>query len=87
MRGKFSQGLGRWRWRDQAGGRLGKTQHHSVTVGDEDIAHAVGARTGREQHEMATEERMAGVCDLDFRRIVYRRVVDRGIKLFDRSTR
>jgi hypothetical protein len=87
MRGKFSQGLGRWWWRDQAGGRLGKTQHHSVTVGDEDIAHAVGARTGREQHEMATEERMAGVCDLDFRRIVYRRVVDRGIKLFDRLTK
>jgi hypothetical protein len=30
---------------------------------------------------------MAGVCDLDFRQVVYRWVVDRGIKVFGRSTR
>jgi hypothetical protein len=84
MRGKLSQGWGRWRWRDQAGGRMGKTPPHGVAGGDEDIAHAVGARAGREQHDTATAERMAGVCDLDCRRIVYRWVVDRGIKVFDR---
>jgi len=29
---------------------------------------------------------MAGIGDLDFRRVIYRWVVDRGIKMFDRST-
>jgi hypothetical protein len=64
---------------------LGKTQHHGVAVGDEEIAYAVGAWTGREQRKAAPEERMAGIGDLDFRQILYRWVVDRGIKLFDRS--
>src|SRR5205823_8463910 len=74
-----------WRCGDQTGGRVGQTQHHRVAVGDEDIAHAVGARTGREQCKAAPEERMGGIGDLDFRRVVYRWVVDRGIKVFDRS--
>ena len=66
---------------------MGNTQHHRVAVGDEDIAHAVGARAGREQRKAAPEERMAGIGDLDFRRVVYRWVIDRGIKMcrsFDR---
>jgi hypothetical protein len=65
---------------------VGKTQHHRVAVGNEDIAHAVGARAGREQRKAAPEERMGGIGDLDFRRVVYRWVIDRGIKMFDRST-
>jgi hypothetical protein len=65
---------------------VGKTEDHGVAVGDEDIAHAVGARAGREQRKAAPEERMGGIGDLDFRRVVYRWVVDRGIKMFDRST-
>jgi hypothetical protein len=65
---------------------LGKTQNHRVAVCNEDIAHAVGARAGREQRKAAPEERMGGIGDLDFRRVVYRWVVDRGIKVFDRST-
>jgi hypothetical protein len=85
LRGPLSQGWGRGRWRDQAGGRLGQTPHHGVAVGDEERAHAVGARAGREQHATATDERMAGVGDLDGRRIVSRWVVDRGMKVFDRS--
>ena len=63
---------------------MGKTEDHGVAVGDEDIAHAVGARAGREQRKAAPEERMGGIGDLDFRRVVYRWVVDRGIKMFDR---
>jgi hypothetical protein len=35
---------------------------------------------------MATEERMAGVGDLDFCQVVDRRVVERGIKVFGRLT-
>ena len=65
----------------------GKTEDHGVAVGDEDITHAVGARAGREQRKAAPEERMGGIGDLDFRRVVYWWVVDRGIKIFDRSTR
>ena len=65
---------------------MGQTQHHRVAVGDEDRAHAVGARAGREQRKAAPEERMGGIGDLDFRRVIYRWVVDRGIKMFDRST-
>ena len=64
---------------------MGQTQHHRVAVGNEDIAHAVGARAGREQRKAAPEERMGGIGDLNFRRVVYRWVVDRGIKMFDRS--
>ena len=64
---------------------MGQTQHHRVAVGNEDIAHAVGARAGREQRKAAPEERMGGIGDLDFRRVVYWWVVDRGIKIFDRS--
>jgi hypothetical protein len=55
--------------------------------GDEERAHAVGALAGREQRKAAPEERMGGIGDLDFRRIVYRWVVDRGIKVFNRLTR
>ena len=86
MRGKFSQQLRLWRWHDQAGGRLGNPQHHRVAVGDEEIAHAVGARAGREQCKAAPEEGMGGIGDFDFRRIVYQWVVDRGIKVCGRST-
>jgi hypothetical protein len=64
---------------------VGKTQHHRVAICHEDIAHAVGARAGREQRKAAPEERMGGIGDLDFRRIVYRWVVDRGIKVCARS--
>src|SRR5262249_7700594 len=85
MRGQFSPWLRLWRCGDQAGDRVGKTQQHRVVVGDEDIAHAVGARAGGEQRKAAPEERMGGIGDLDFRRIVSRRVVDRGIKVFNRS--
>ncbi len=86
MRGKFSQRLGLWRWHDQTGGRLGNPQHHGVAVGDEDIAHTVGARAGGEQRKAAPVKRMAGVGDLDFRQGVSWWVVDRGIKVFGRST-
>ena len=63
---------------------MGQTQHHGVTVGDEDIAHIVRAWAGREQRKAAPEERMGGISDLDFRRVVYRWVVDRGIKMYGR---
>src|SRR5215831_17585380 len=76
-----------WRCGDQAGDRVGQTQQHRVVVGDEDIAHAVGARAGGEQRKAAPEERMGGIGDLDFRRVVHRWVIDRGIKIFDRSTK
>ena len=84
MRGKFSQRVGLWRWRDQSGGRLGHPQGHGLTVGDKDIAHTVRARARREQRKAATAERMAGVGDLDFCPVVERWVVDRGIKMFSR---
>src|SRR5919198_2618594 len=67
-------------------GGLGNPQDHGVAVGDKDIAHAVRARTSREQCKTAPEERMGGISDLDFRQVVYRWVIDRGIKMFDRST-
>ena len=86
MRGKFSQRLGLWRWHDQTGGRLGNPQHHGVAVGDEDIAHTVGARAGGEQRKAAPVKRMAGVGDLDFCQVVDRWVVERGIKMCARST-
>jgi len=65
---------------------VGKTEDHGVAVGDEDITHAVGARAGREQRKAAPEERMGGIGDLDFRQGVSWWVVDRGIKVFGRST-
>ena len=65
---------------------MGKTQHHRVAVCNEDRAHVVGARAGREQRKAAPEERLGGIGDLDCRRVVYRWVVDRGMKVFDRST-
>src|SRR5881397_3627406 len=86
MRGKLSQRVGLWRWRDQIGGRLGNPQDHGLTVSDKAIAHTVRARARREQRKAATEERMAGVGDLDFCPVVERWVVDRGIKMFSRST-
>ena len=64
---------------------MGKTENHGVAVGDEDIADAMGSRAFREQHKATPEERMAGIGDLDFRQVLYRWVIDRGIKLFDRS--
>ena len=76
MRGKFSQRLGLWRWRDQTGGRLGNPQHHGVAVGDEDIAHAVGARARRDQRKTTPEEWMTGVGDFNFSQVVYQWVVD-----------
>jgi len=87
MRGKFSERLGLWRWRDQTGGRLGNPQHHGVAVGDEDIAHTVGARASRDQRKTTPEEWMPRVCDFHFSQVVYQWVVDRGMKLFDPSTR
>src|SRR5438128_6411281 len=74
------------RWRDDIRGGLGNPQDHGVTVGDKEIAHAVGARAGREQRKAAPEERMGGIGDLDFRRVVYRWVVERGMKVCARST-
>jgi hypothetical protein len=65
---------------------MGQTQQHGVAVGDKDIAHAVGTRAGREQCKAAPEEGMGGIGDLDFRRVVYRWVVERGIKMYGRST-
>ena len=67
-------------------GGLGNPQDPGVTVGDKDIAHAVRARARREQHQTAPEERMAGVCALDFCQVVCRWVVERGMKVFGRST-
>ena len=66
MRGKFREGGRLGRWRDPIRGGLGNPQDHGVVVGDKEIAHAVSARTRREQDKTATEERMAGVGDLDF---------------------
>src|ERR671925_1783651 len=85
MRGEFSPWRRLWRCGAQTGSGVGKTQHHGVAVGHEDIAYAVGAWAGREQCKAAPEERMGGIDDLDFRRIVYRWVVDRGIKVFNRN--
>ena len=87
MRGKFREGGRLVRWRDQIRGGLGNSQDHGVAVGDKDIAHAVRARTSRERYKTATEERMAGVGDLDFCQVVDRWVVERGIKVFGRLTR
>src|SRR5262249_4188736 len=87
MRGQFSPWCRLWRCGDETGGHVGQTQHHGVAVGDEDIAHAVGARAGREQCKAAPEEGMGGIGDLDFRRVVYRWVVDRGIKMYGRLTK
>jgi hypothetical protein len=84
MRGKFSQRLGLWR-HDQTGRRLRNPQHHGVAVGHEEIAHTVSARAGGEQCKAAPIQRMAGVGDLDFRRVIYRWVVERGIKVYGRS--
>ena len=71
MRGKFSERLGLWRWRDQTGGRLGNPQHHGVAVGDEDIAHTVRARASRDQRKTTPEEWMPRVCDFHFSQVVY----------------
>src|SRR6266478_7716710 len=86
MRGKFRDGGRRGRRRDQIRGGLGNPQDHGVAVGDKDIAHTVSARARREQYKTATEEWMAGVGDLNFCQVVYRWVVDRGIKVFGRLT-
>src|SRR5262252_3522183 len=85
MRGEFSPWRRLWRCGAQTSSGVGKTQHHGVAVGHEDIAYAVGARAGREQCKAAPEERMGGIGDFDFRRIVYEWVVDRGIKVCGRS--
>src|SRR5215510_8434797 len=86
MRGEFSPWRRLWRCGAQTGSGVGKTQHHGVAVGHEDRAYTVGARAGREQCKAAPEERMGGIGDFDFRRIVYQWVVDRGMKVFDSST-
>src|SRR5438128_2635533 len=86
MRGKLSQRLGFWRWRDQTGGCLGNPQHHGAAVGDEEIAHTVGARASRDQRKTTPEEWMTGVCDFNFSQVVYQWVVDRGMKVCARST-
>ena len=86
MRGEFSPWRRLWRCGAQTSSGVGKTQHHDVALGHEDIACAVGVRAGREQCKAAPEERMGGIGDFDFRRIVYEWVVDRGIKVCGRST-
>ena len=70
MRGQFSGGLRLWRRREQIGSGLGNTQHHRVAVGHGEIAHTVGPRACGEQDKAAPEERMGGIGDLDFGRIV-----------------
>ena len=87
MQGKFRHGGRLGRWRDDICGALENPQDHGVAVGDEEIAHAVRTRAGREELKTAAEQRMPGVCDFDFSQVVYRWVVDRGIKVFDRSTK
>ena len=87
MQGKFRHQGRLGRWRDDIRGSLGNPQDHGVTVANEEIAHAVGARAGREQRKAAPEEWMGGIGDLDFRRVVDRWVIDRGIKMFDRLMR
>jgi len=67
-------------------GGLGHAQDHGVAGSDKERADAVGARASREQHKTATEEWMTGVCDFHFSQVVYQWVVDRGMKLYDRST-
>src|SRR5881397_2785245 len=86
MQGKLRHRGRLGRWRDDIRGGLGNPQDHGVTVGDKEIAHAVGARAGREQRKAAPEERMGGIGDLDFRRGVYRWVVERGMKVCARSS-
>ena len=81
MRGKFREGDRLERGRDQIRGGLGNPQDHGVTVGHEEIAHAVGTRAGREQRKAAPEEWMGGIGDLDCRRIVYRWVVGNTAKV------
>jgi hypothetical protein len=66
---------------------LGNAQDQGVAVGDKEIAHAVGARASRDQGKTATEEWMTGICDFNFSQVVSQWVVDRGMKLFDPSTR
>jgi hypothetical protein len=85
MRGKFRHRGRLGRGRDDIRGSLRNPQGHGVPVSDKEIAHAVGAWAGREQRKAAPEERMGGIGDLNFRRVVYQWVVDRGIKMFDRS--
>jgi hypothetical protein len=70
MRGQFSGWPHLWRWREQIGGGLGNAQHHRVAVGHEEIAHTVGARTCGEQDKAVPEERMSGIGDFDFGRVV-----------------
>ena len=87
MQGKFRHRGRLGRWRDDICGGLGNPQDHGVTVGDKEIAHAVGARARRDQRKTATEEWMTGVCDFNFSQVVYQWVVDRGMKLFDPLTK
>ncbi|MEY2842774.1 MAG: hypothetical protein RI920_811 [Pseudomonadota bacterium] len=70
MQGQFSLGGRLWRGGDEAGGRLGEPEGHGVTIGNEDITHAVGARAGRQPRKAAPKERMGGISDLDFWRVV-----------------
>src|SRR5712691_9688383 len=86
MQGKFRHGGRLGRWRDDICGALENPQDHGVAVGDEEIAHAVRTRAGREECKTAAEQRMPGVCDFDFSQVVYRWVVDRGIKVCGRLT-
>ena len=86
MQGKFRHRGRLGRGQDDLRGGLGNPQHHGVSVGHEEIAHAVGARAGREERKAAPKERMGGIGDLNFRRVVYRWIVERGIKVCDRLT-
>ena len=42
------------------------------------LVHTVRVRASREQRKAAPEERMGGIDGLDFRRVVYQWIVDRG---------
>ena len=79
------EGGRRGRWRDPRRGGLGHPQDPGGAGGDKEIAQAVRARTRRKQYKPATEERMAGVGDLDFGSVVARWGGDRGMKVCARS--
>jgi hypothetical protein len=57
-----------------------------LTIGHEDMARPLRWGTDGDQRKAAPKQRVCGVCDLDLGHVLWKWVVEGGIKVMARST-
>lgn len=65
----------------ERGGRQGNPEDHGLPIGYIRMAHRIGPRALRDQRKASAKERVGGIGDLDLRRLIVERVIERGRKM------